>query len=653
MTNLANNIPLSIWYDWHDDGTDPNNPEHNFGTVRFPYYAGRNPVYDAKPAYQAAQTLTTLLAGTTFSDRLQLGRTDDYALAFSDGVNSRFVAWTTSTAHAATLALPPGYYDEVSYLGTDLGNVRVDSNGLTLTLTDGPVYLLPLSPASPVNLAATAGNGLVTLSWAGVANADGYNVYRGTQPGGEDSVPIATGVAATAFTDTGLANDTTYYYLVTAVNAAGESSPSNEGAATPQPAAAFSVSINFSNNRTEVPTGYVNDIGLAFGDQGNGFDFGWNQDTTADARDRDNPNAPDERYDSFIHMQKPDNPNAFWRIAVPNGTYQVHVVAGDIDDNFDAVYAIAVQGTLAVSGTPTPDGKFFEGTVAVSVTNGFLTVGNAPGSMNNKIDCVDITQTTASGVDYGSGFAGANDLQRNGGAALNGTRLRLTDGGLGEARSAFVVPLLNVQTFTSAFSFQLINPAADGFTFTLQGLDPTALGESGGGLGYRTISRSVAIKFDLFDNAGEGPDSTGLYAGGSDPSVPAVDLRGTGIDLHSGDVFDVSLSYDGATLVVTIADETTGAAATQVYPIDIAAAVGGPLAYAGFTAGTGALAATQDILSWVYTPGGGTAPAGGARPLLHPRAGAGLEGMAFVAVADSGLLTERLTWSADDSVVSL
>src|SRR5262249_598366 len=36
LTNLANNIPLSIWYDWHDDGPDPSDPEHHFGTVRFP-----------------------------------------------------------------------------------------------------------------------------------------------------------------------------------------------------------------------------------------------------------------------------------------------------------------------------------------------------------------------------------------------------------------------------------------------------------------------------------------------------------------------------------------------------------------------------------------------------------------------------------------
>jgi polysaccharide biosynthesis protein PslG len=43
LINLLNDVPLSIWYDWHDDGTDPKNAEHHFGTVLNPYLAGREP----------------------------------------------------------------------------------------------------------------------------------------------------------------------------------------------------------------------------------------------------------------------------------------------------------------------------------------------------------------------------------------------------------------------------------------------------------------------------------------------------------------------------------------------------------------------------------------------------------------------------------
>ena len=621
LTNLANDIPLSIWYDWHEDGTDPSDPEHHFGTVHFPYYAGRNPVYDPKPAYTAAATLATLLAGDAFNERLQLARSDDYALALSDSATSRYVAWTASaTPHAATLPLPPGFYATVSHLGADLGTVAADVYGLTYTLSDAPVYFVPINavPAAPVDLAASAGSGLATLSWAAGAGALSYNVYRGTRPDGEDKTPIALGVTTTAFTDTGLRNDSSYYYLVTGVNKFGESSRSNEGAATPRQSPTFGVSINFSNNRREVPTGYINDIGLAFNDRGNGFRFGWNQDTTADARDRDNPLAPDERYDSFIHMQKPGNPDASWRIGLPNGTYAVHVAAGDIDDNFDAVYAIAVQGTVAVRGTPTPENKFFEGTVTVTVSNGELMVSNAAGSINNKIDFIDILETVPADVDFTNGFAWAPGLHLNGGAAVSGTRLRMTDGAAGEARSAFLDAVVNVQSFQTSFRFQLTNAAADGFTFTLQGIGPTAVGAGAGGLGYAGIRRSAAIKFDLYDNAGEGPDSTGLYTDGSNPDVPAIDLRGTGIDLHSGHSFDVFMNYDGAVLNVTIADTVTGDSAAQTYAIDIPAAISCPLAYAGFTGGTGALTATQDILSWSYTQAGGGAPHGGGGGRFRP-----------------------------------
>jgi hypothetical protein len=56
LTNIANDVALSIWYDWHDDGTDPKEGEHHFGLVRHEYHEGREPVYDPKPAYQAAKT---------------------------------------------------------------------------------------------------------------------------------------------------------------------------------------------------------------------------------------------------------------------------------------------------------------------------------------------------------------------------------------------------------------------------------------------------------------------------------------------------------------------------------------------------------------------------------------------------------------------
>ena len=147
-----------------------------------------------------------------------------------------------------------------------------------------------------------------------------------------------------------------------------------------------------------------------------------------------------------------------------------------------------------------------------------------------------------------------------------------------------------------AFSSSLATPLADGFTFTIQGQYPDALGASGGALGYGPdpncgapagIGQSVAIKFDLYDNNGEGNDSTGLFLDGAEPfDIGSIDLSSTGIDLHNGDLFQTTMNYDGTTLTVTILDTQTQATATQSYQVDIPATVGGPAAYVGFTAAT-------------------------------------------------------------------
>ena len=189
---------------------------------------------------------------------------------------------------------------------------------------------------------------------------------------------------------------------------------------------------------------------------------------------------------------------------------------------------------------------------------------------------------------------------------MSGTRLRLTDGGVAEARSAFFSNPVNIQQFSTSFDFQIASPFTQGLTFTIQGVGPTALGYSYQWLGYGgwdAITKSVAVKFDPYSNAGEGTDSTGLYTNGADPTVPAINLTGTGILLVSGDIFNVQLGYNGTTLTVVITDTVTKASATQTYTVNIPSIVGGPTAWVGFTASTGTTGSIQDILNWTYSAG--------------------------------------------------
>jgi fibronectin type 3 domain-containing protein len=90
---------------------------------------------------------------------------------------------------------------------------------------------VPMPPAAPAGLSASAGSTQVALSWTPTPAVVSYNIYRSTSSGGETL--YQTGVTVASFTDTGLTNGTTYYYEVSAVNSAGESARSSEVSATP------------------------------------------------------------------------------------------------------------------------------------------------------------------------------------------------------------------------------------------------------------------------------------------------------------------------------------------------------------------------------------------------------------------------------------
>ena len=120
--------------------------------------------------------------------------------------------------------------------------------------------------------------------------------------------------------------------------------------------------------------------------------------------------------------------------------------------------------------------------------------------------------------------------QRQRGAERNAAAAdRWWGGELGS--SAFFTTPVNVQSFTTNFSFQMTSAVADGMAFVIQNGAATALGTGGGGsgLGYQGIGNSVAVKFDIYNSAGEGTDSTGIYLNGAAPTVPAVDMTSSGV----------------------------------------------------------------------------------------------------------------------------
>jgi len=147
LINISAGIPVSIWYDWHDDGPDPKEPEHHFGIVAHSYHAGRDPVYDPKPAYRAAQTLSRVLQGFRFVKTLQAEGVDGvpcWAILFEKDNRPAVAAWCQEDGRTVTvrLPIPRGRYHVTDWLGQDKGVLEVTSQPLAMEVTDSPTYLV-------------------------------------------------------------------------------------------------------------------------------------------------------------------------------------------------------------------------------------------------------------------------------------------------------------------------------------------------------------------------------------------------------------------------------------------------------------------------------------------------------------------------------
>lgn len=142
LANLASGVPISIWYDWHEDGTNPAEPEHHFGTVRYEYHQGRDPVYDPKPAYVAMKRMADALKGSKFEKRIDLGQESDWALVFRDAAGERLAVWTSGQPHEAAIPDLPGRWTMIGPEGENTVSAE-NQNQVRIRLENAPQYLVP------------------------------------------------------------------------------------------------------------------------------------------------------------------------------------------------------------------------------------------------------------------------------------------------------------------------------------------------------------------------------------------------------------------------------------------------------------------------------------------------------------------------------
>ena len=150
LTNVANGIPISIWYDWRDDGIKPDDPEDHFGLVRNAYRPGRDQVYEPKPAYLAARTFSEYFNGYQFEKRLPIGSDNDYVLVFSKAGDRRIAAWTTSpTARRVNVPLGAGTFDLMKHTGETTTTVSANQQSLTIEVSTAPTYVMRTTRTKP------------------------------------------------------------------------------------------------------------------------------------------------------------------------------------------------------------------------------------------------------------------------------------------------------------------------------------------------------------------------------------------------------------------------------------------------------------------------------------------------------------------------
>ncbi|MBC7962895.1 MAG: fibronectin type III domain-containing protein, partial [Steroidobacteraceae bacterium] len=191
--------------------------------------ATTSPAPPAVPARPAGVTATGGANQVSLSWPAVSGATSyNIYWATTSGVTTAGTRITTTTnSYIQTgLAASTTYY----YIVTAVNAAGQSAASAQITAaTNAPAVTIP---AAPAGVSAAGGANQVSISWSALSGATSYNIYYATTSGVTKTSGAKITNAARPYTQTGLAVGTTYYYIVTAVNSAGE------GAASAQVSAA-------------------------------------------------------------------------------------------------------------------------------------------------------------------------------------------------------------------------------------------------------------------------------------------------------------------------------------------------------------------------------------------------------------------------------
>jgi CSLREA domain-containing protein len=264
--------------------------------------------------------------------------------------------------------------------GQPLTTTATDSNGNTSEFSENVAATTgtATAPGAPALTSATGGPNDVVLHWTepssnGGSTISGYKIYRGTTSGSETL--LATVSDVTSYDDLTVSVGTTYFYEVSAVNAAGEGSKSNERSAA---ATGTGLIVSDRFNRTVAAGWGSADIGGSWNTSlasrtkvsgGKGQIYGWtagNQDTQT--------SMPITRADTetLAEVTLDANPTG--------GTYQPRIVARAQADPRNGYVARLVHSPSGAVGWGLNRTDNAGGTGSISLGSGTLITSGGAGT---------------------------------------------------------------------------------------------------------------------------------------------------------------------------------------------------------------------------------------------------------------------------------
>ena len=177
-------------------------------------------------------------AQTGFSAGNDVVKTDGdaaFTQTASGGQGSGAISYSSDTTSVATVNATSGL---VTLVGVGTANITATraSDANYLQATDA--YTVTVRAQAPTGFAVTAGDAQVTVSWTALAGATSYNLYHatasfGSPPNVANYASFANGTLVQNLTGTstvvsGLTNGTTYYFVLSAQKATGETAPTEQ-----------------------------------------------------------------------------------------------------------------------------------------------------------------------------------------------------------------------------------------------------------------------------------------------------------------------------------------------------------------------------------------------------------------------------------------